>query len=531
MPNESKNMRLCRINPFLNAKIITTMVAAALFLPDRLPAQSATPAPLTNDAPAADLRITMPGSPLGVAWGFLYGYLNVKPEQFMPQARQLGAGFTRVCLFWNQIEPQKGKYDWTAVDAFVNQLNSPDEGLISLFSSSQWAVEHPSALLPPSPAKNLEDYHRFVRDVVRHCKGKVRYWQNDGEPNDPIYWSGTKEQFVAQLRVFHQAVKEADPSAVVVVGGYDGLFGPPGAYQSPQQQAGLDFFDYVLKTGSNAFDVFDLHLYGNPYTIVGRVDIMRQKMRALGYEKPIICTEYDGPGFFGFYENLKYVSLLTPWTQSMLQTGTNGFSTPDQSGSNRIAELYKNMSTLAPETQMFLLGCSPELEAKYNRIQSRDLVMRNVFAFAAGVQKTLYVELKPFQIGRDNLMTLMWGKTELLDYENGSLQKRTPTADAYERMAKVFNGVRVVRQIRVPGKPSLFFFEMDRGARGPAYVIWERHDAFRGEDAPPVPFDWAWTTRPPTASDALGQVVPVQVADGRLHLNVSVTPIFFEPVE
>jgi hypothetical protein len=515
----------------MNAKIIITMVAAALFLTGRLPAQSSTPAPLTKDAPAADLRIKLPGSPLGVAWGFLYGYLNVKPEQFMPQLRQIGGGITKVGFFWNQIEPHKGKYDWTAVDAFVNQLNSPDEGLIEVVSSLQWAVQHPSALLPPSPATELEDYHRFIHDLVRHCNGRVRYWQNDGEPNSPVFWSGTKEQFVAQLKVFHQAVKEGDPSAVVVVGGYDGLFGPPGAYQFPSQQAGLGFFDYVFKTGSNAFDVFDLHLYVDPYTIMARVDMMRRMMRALGYEKPIICTEHGGPGFYGFRENLKYVSLVTPWTQSMLQTDANGFPTRDQSGSNRIAELYKNMSMLPPATQMFLLGCPPELEAKYHRIQARDMVMRNVFAFAAGVQKTLYWDLKPAQGDRDNIMTLMLGKMGLLGYENGSLQKLTPTAGAYQRMAKVFDGVRAVRQISVSGKPSLFFFEMDRGARGPAYVIWERRDAFGGEDAPSVPFDWAWTTKPPTASDTLGQVVPVQVTDGRLHVNVSVTPIFIEAVE
>jgi hypothetical protein len=417
------------------------------------------------------------------------------------------------------------------VDAFVNQLNSPEEGLIAILSSSKWAVERPSALLPPSPATDLEDYHRFIRDLVRHCNGRVRYWQNDGEPNSPVFWSGTKEQFVAQLKVFHQAVKEGDPSAVVVVGGYDGLFGPPGAYQFLSQQAGLDFFDYVFKTGSNAFDVFDLHLYVDPYTIMARVDIMRPKMRALGYEKPIICTEYGGPGFYAFRENSKYISLMTPWKQSMLQTGASGLPTPDQSGSNRIADIYKNMSTLPPATQMFLLGCSPELEAKYNRIQARDMVMRNVFGFAAGVQKMFYWEVTLAQRYRDNLMTLMYGKTGLLGDENGSLQKRTPTAEAYQRMAKVFNGVRAVRQISVPGKPSLFFFEMDRGARGPAFVIWERRGAFGGEEAPPVPFDWAWTTKPPTTVDALGQVVPVQVADGRLHLNVSATPIFIEAAE
>ena len=204
-------MRLFRIDPLPSAKVITSIVAAALFLPDRLPAESSTPDPVTKDAPATDLRIKTPGSPLGVAWGFVYGYLNVKPEQFMPQLRQIGGGFTKVGLFWNQIEPQKGRYDWTAVDAFVDQLSSPDEGLIAIVSSSQWAVERPSALFPPAPAKNLEDYHRFIRDLVRHCKGKVRYWQNDSEANNPIYWSGTKEQFVAQLRVFPSGSQGSGP--------------------------------------------------------------------------------------------------------------------------------------------------------------------------------------------------------------------------------------------------------------------------------------------------------------------------------
>jgi hypothetical protein len=98
------------------------------------------------------------------------------------------------------------------------------------------------------------------------------------------------------LKVFHKAVKDADPAAVVVLGGYDGLFGPPGTYPLPNQQAGLDFFDYVLKEGRNAFDVFDLRLYADPCTIVPRVEFMRQKMISLGYDKPIISTEYGGPG-------------------------------------------------------------------------------------------------------------------------------------------------------------------------------------------------------------------------------------------
>ena len=49
---------------------------------------------------AADLRLTMPGSPLGIAWAFLYGYSGIPAAVYMPQMRELGAHFTKVYLIW-----------------------------------------------------------------------------------------------------------------------------------------------------------------------------------------------------------------------------------------------------------------------------------------------------------------------------------------------------------------------------------------------------------------------------------------------
>jgi hypothetical protein len=106
--------------------------------------------------------LTLPGSPLGAGWGFLYGYGEVPALSYMPELRQIGGGLTKVYLFWNQIEPQKGVYNWQAVDAFVEQLANPEEGLISLFSSSLWGAQRPAALLPASPARDLENYFHFV---------------------------------------------------------------------------------------------------------------------------------------------------------------------------------------------------------------------------------------------------------------------------------------------------------------------------------------------------------------------------------
>ncbi len=99
-------------------------------------------------------RITMPGSPFGIAWGFLYGYQGVKAEDFLPRIRQLGAGCTKIYLFWNQVEPEKGRYDWSAVDRFVAQLQSPEEGLIAIFSSS--TLGDPAARISPSPITREE---------------------------------------------------------------------------------------------------------------------------------------------------------------------------------------------------------------------------------------------------------------------------------------------------------------------------------------------------------------------------------------
>jgi hypothetical protein len=59
-------------------------------------------------------------------------------------------------------------------------------------------------MLPPSPALDPQAYAAFVRRLVTRCRGRVTYWQCDN---------------VAQLKVFARAVREADPSALVVLGG------------------------------------------------------------------------------------------------------------------------------------------------------------------------------------------------------------------------------------------------------------------------------------------------------------------------
>jgi hypothetical protein len=491
--------------------------AFALFLCLSIAGRSAhAEVPQGTSAPAA----TNPR--LGVGFAFLYGYQGVPAVEFMPVVRGLGGGFAKVYVFWNQFEPEPGKYDWSATDAFVAQLQSPDEALIAVFSSSTWATERSSAMIPASPAKNLDDYYRFIFELVSRYKGRVRYWQNDCEPNNPVYWSGTKEQFVEQLEVFYKAVKDADPSAIVLVGGYDGLFNPPGLPPMHNQEAGLAFFDYVLDAGRNAFDVFDLRLYANPYTIPERVEVLRGKMKALGYAKPIFSTEYGGPGFLEFAANRKYIPYLAAWSQ-----GASAPSAAAAPGAS-IGDLYADVDRLAPETQMFLMGCSPQLDEKYRRLEAREIAIRNILALSAGVERTSYWQLVELTLPRDTLMQLMYGKIGLYGIENGAPKKLAPIADAFHRTAQALFDVDEVRRIEIADLPDVYFFELQRRTRPPAHAIWQRRDTFAGEDQPPIDVTLPWKSGLVTAVDVLGHQINATVADGKLRLPVSVTPIVLE---
>src|SRR3569833_1213675 len=212
---------------------------------------------------------------LGVVRGISYGLFG-QPDSFVPEVRALGARALRAFFFWSQAEPRPGEYRWDAVDARLTQLDGDEEGWITLCSSSPWATRTPTDFLPPSPSHSLEGYSEFVRQIVRRCAGRVKYWQCDNEPsNTELLWAGSAEEYVAQLRALYAAVKSVDPHSLVVLGGcgYDVLSSPAGS--EPRQ-----FFDYLTDAGRDSFDVFDVHLYGDPYCISEYVQTARAFMRS-----------------------------------------------------------------------------------------------------------------------------------------------------------------------------------------------------------------------------------------------------------
>ncbi len=480
-------------------------------------------------------RTTLPSEDvrLGVVRGISYGLFGA-PDVFVPQARDLGARILRAYFFWSQIEPEPGRYTFDAVDALLQQLDgegdADQELWITLCSSSPWATRTPTDFLPPSPAHRLDEYANFVRQIVQHCAGRVAYWQCDNEPsNTELLWAGTADEYVAQLRAVSAAVRAVDPHASVVLGGcgYDMLSSPP---DSEQRR----FFEHVVEAASEAFDIFDLHLYGDAYHIPGYVETARDLLRRHGSLKPIVAGEYGGPSLFEFPEveaalqsAMAEAFRAPPSAQStQALAAQTQQDTPERTA---MRALYARMAELPPRLQMFMHGCPPQLEAKRHRIACRQTVVRNVLALANGIRRTLYWNLGPEVPGVVDpymLMHLLVGKLPLMDYRGDRLADRHPEATTFQLLARQLHDVETITRVQLADQPSVYAFRVECAGRAPAAVVWERRDAFDGECQPTTRLSIEWPNARARAVDAFGAPHELERRGGQLSMEVSDTPVF-----
>jgi hypothetical protein len=305
-------------------------------------------------------------------------------------------------------------------------------------------------------------------------------------------------------------------------------------FSSEPDSAPLRFFDHLAAAGRGAFDLFSVHLYGDPADVPHYLDTARQFMRAHGYLKPLVVGEHAGPQPFEFPDATAVMQQVftaafteAPQAQSTTELAAQaGQQTPER---RAMAALYARMDDLPPTLQMFMAGCPAELEAKRHRIACRQVVQRTLLAQACGVHRTAYWNLAPEYPGpvdHHQMMHLLIGKLPLLSYCDGRLGGRNPAADTFALLADQLTGTQAVTRLRRSDHPALHAFRVDRGERGPLLVLWDHRDAFHGEDEPPVTITWPWPGAAATATDVFGQTQTLPGQDGQLRLPVSLTPLF-----
>jgi hypothetical protein len=159
-------------------------------------------------------------------------------ERAAQMARDAGVKWSREDFSWGRIEPQRGRFDWTYYDNLVACARR--NGITVYAIVGYW-----TGWTKPYTPEGIEDYVRFVKELVRRYQKEIKQWEIWNEPNI-FFWQGPKDMYAELLAKSYAAIKEIDPEAQVL-----GL-----------STAGIDskYIDRMLELKA-PFDILTIHPY------------------------------------------------------------------------------------------------------------------------------------------------------------------------------------------------------------------------------------------------------------------------------
>ncbi len=462
-------------------------------------------------------------SPFGVA----YGEGSSKLDHFMDYIHDLGLHRTKVSFYWSKLEPKPGKYNFSNLDEYLHQLGPADQGLFNIFTNG-WCTNEQAegsckgATLRDCPygASSCEKscsewYSEFITAVAEHVRdnanGGIKYFQRDTEPASVHHYPADKpEEYVETQKLFYKAVKSVLPDMPVI-----GVNHNSSGFTRNWEPMELKFFDYVLEHARDYYDILDLRLYNDIYSIPNRVNWFRERMQYFGYEKPIVSTEQGGPDPRTMHNGQTYLfsNVMKKVQKSCAHVDNYWKCFQDWAAAHP--------DQVDPKLQMFLQIATPEQTEIREQIHCHDITQRNVMMLASGVQATWWWNLQSY--GTTPIFGDMRLRTEKFE--------ELPGYACYQRMVSELGSVTAVKRVTL-SDDSVYFFEVRRsGEEMPMYVAWRRA---RGLD----PYDSA-TAAPKNVSlpvpftsvkmvDVFGHEAMKTTSDGVLAVSLSDTPLFIK---
>ncbi|MGD0110407.1 MAG: carbohydrate binding domain-containing protein [Armatimonadota bacterium] len=200
-------------------------------------------------------------------------------------------------LKWQQVEPQKGRFDFDMTDFQIDRVYDQGLNVLGLlpFPSSDWGSsappdvktshdmgEHARQAYKP---RDLSEYATYVRTTVGRYKDRVHVWEILNEPlttgySVPQSTGHTVADYVAILKTAYQAIKEVDPSARVI----GGVASDPDVLAS----------EFIAAGGLKWLDGINIHIYPVfrlPEIYIHGLETLNAMMKEAGMPRPIYFTE------------------------------------------------------------------------------------------------------------------------------------------------------------------------------------------------------------------------------------------------
>jgi len=139
--------------------------------------------------------------------------------------KEAGFGWVKQVFAWRDIEGAgKGHLDWSRTDRIVEQVEHYGLNLIARIDSQPaWAG---GGFPQNGPPDDLQDFADFLYALASRYRCRIRAYQIWNEPNLNVpgrsEWGGrppNPAEYTQMLRVAYQAIKRADPEALVITAG------------------------------------------------------------------------------------------------------------------------------------------------------------------------------------------------------------------------------------------------------------------------------------------------------------------------
>lgn len=202
----------------------------------------------------------------------------------------LGVAWLRTDFSWDKIEKQKGNFDFTSMDNYVNNAFLHNKKILGVLCyDASWL--HPENerkfYIPPG---NHDDFINYAVKIADRYKGKVAAFEIWNEPNNRIrdFWNGSDEDFFDLVKKTVNAIKKVDHEIIVVA---------PALYRSDHKYLKKMFEAGVLEKA----DVISFHPYSATLPGYNRqIERIIKVSHDFGFQKDFWITEMGYPTG-GFY--------------------------------------------------------------------------------------------------------------------------------------------------------------------------------------------------------------------------------------
>jgi len=178
--------------------------------------------------------------------------VHLSENEVLQKVKDAGIKWIRIDLFWSEMEPAQGVYDFSRTDRVIDFAHQNDLSVLAIFESTpEWANNGKGANYP---ADSIADWRHFITVTVSRYQDRVKYWNVWNEPNVPEFFIGGKEAFLEKVFLPGvEAIRSTDSSAQIV--------GPELAHLVSTGKEWYLWLRYLLEYAGEHMDVISHHIY------------------------------------------------------------------------------------------------------------------------------------------------------------------------------------------------------------------------------------------------------------------------------